>query len=77
MFDVNKLQSEIEKLAGDAFMKAAEKAKRSLGVQGSAIRINRLSLPRRQGSNLTFGDVTCPSEEVKKQFEQALARELR
>jgi hypothetical protein len=77
MFDAKKLQREVEKQAGDAFMKAAERARRSLGADGEQVRITRLSTPRRQGTNLTFGEVSCPSEEVKRRFERALARELR
>ena len=76
-FDVKKLQREIEKKAEAAILKAAERAKRSLGSDGHGVSIHRLSSARRQGTKLTFGDASFPNEDVKRRFEEALRRELK
>lgn len=76
-FDAKKIQREMEKAAEKAYFEAIERARRSLGADGRLVNITRLSSPRRQGTNLTFGDVSFPSEDVKRRFEEALKREMR
>lgn len=76
-FDPKKIQQQVEKVAEKAYFEAIERAQRSLGADGQLIKVTRLSSPRRQGTNLTFGDVSFPSEDVKRRFEEALKREMR
>ncbi len=76
-FDSKQIQREIEKEAEKAYFEAIERARRSLGPDGHLVRVTRLSTPRRQGTSLTFGDVSFPSEGLKRRFEEALNRELR
>lgn len=76
-FDLKKLQHEVERKAEKAYFEAIARARRSLGAYGQLVTVRRLSSPRRQGSSLTFGDVSFPSEEVKRRFEEALKREMR
>ncbi len=76
-FDLKKIQHEVERTAEKAYFETIERARRSLGTNGKLVTVRRLSSPRRQGSCLTFGDVSFPSEEVKRRFEEALVREMR
>lgn len=76
-FDAKKIQRELEKMAEKAYFEAIERACRSLGADGRYIKVTRLSSPRRQGTNLTFGDVSFPNEDLKRRFEEALKREMR
>lgn len=76
-FDPKKIHREVEKAAEKAYFEAIERARRSLGADGQFVRVTRFSSPRRQGTNLTFGDVLFPNEDLKRRFHEALKRELK
>ncbi len=75
-FDAKKIQREVEKMAEKAYFDAIERARRSLGTDGQLIKVARQA-PQRQGTKLNFGNMSFPSDEVRRRFEEALKRELR
>src|SRR5262249_12549915 len=75
-FDANKIQREVEKMAEKAYLDAIDRAGRSLGSDGQLIKVSRLG-PRRQGTRLALGNISFPSDEVRRRFEEALKREFR
>ena len=76
-FDPKKLQKQVEDAAKKAYFEAIERARRSLGADAHLVKFTPLATPRRHGSNLTFGDMSFPSDDVRRRFEEALKRELR
>lgn len=76
-FDPKKIQREVEKSAEKAYFDAVERARRSLGAGGERVKVMRLATPRREGTNLTFGELSFPNEPVKQRFKEALKREFR
>jgi hypothetical protein len=76
-FDPKKLHRDVEKMAEKSYFEAVERARKSLGADRRLVKVTRFSSPHRQGSNLTFGDVSFPDEDIKRRFEEALRRELK
>lgn len=75
--DPKKIQRKMEKAAERVYFEAVERARRSLGADGQLVTVTRLSTPRRQGTNLTFGEISFPNEDLKRRFEEVMRRQLR
>jgi hypothetical protein len=75
-FDVDKIMRQVTDTATDHIHKVLDEARRELGPNGYAIKINKLSL-RRTGDKLDLGNVTFPSEDVKARFLKIVERKMR
>lgn len=76
-FDTDGIMRKVKEVAHEKVLAVLHEAKREMGAEGHAIRINEKSSVVGAGDKTDIAGVTFPSEEVKGKFLAIVNRKLR